>query len=304
MEEVSMTTHSVPQRSDADFIQSASVTSMMRALLTDKNKPMNNPDYLAKHFVSEPWNNFLLNPEASLEQIEKRLPGGVYYLLLRTRYFDQSLQNWINRFPQSQIVSLGAGFDTRSIRFNQSDNTLFFYDVDLKAMLDYKKNIIKGNKLTEKSNIHYVPTNFQTDDVFKNLESQGFNPSLPTYFFCEGVSFFLEEENFQTILDGITQLDNKHNILAFDYAFKDYIDGDLHFHGAKETYEELKNIGEPHVFGINYNDVTDYFKEKGFRSLNNYSASMLDLLYFGDIYGNASPKRSTSFFGLTEIELL
>ena len=294
-----------PQRTDTDFIQSASVTSMMRALLNENSgSAYNNPDYLAKHFVSEPWQVFLKSPHLSLESIETRLPGGVYYLLIRTKYFDWSLQNWIQRFPKSQIVSLGAGFDTRSIRFNQTDNELAFFDVDLKAMLDYKQSVIQKESLVEKNNIHYAATNFQTDDVFENLKLKGFDESLPTYFFCEGVSFFLEESSFNAILKGLSTLKFPHNILAFDYAFKDYIDGDLDYYGARETHEELKHIGEPHVFGINFEDIDTYFKGKGFRALNNYNSHMLDLLYLGDKYGNKPTVKSTSFFGITEIEAL
>ena len=51
-----------PKRTESDFIQSASVTAMMRALLSEKNE-FQNPDYLAKYFVSHPWSEFLKDRE-------------------------------------------------------------------------------------------------------------------------------------------------------------------------------------------------------------------------------------------------
>lgn len=293
-----------PVRTDNDFIQSASVTSMMRALLTDEKDEFKNPDYLAKYFVSEPWNAFLDNPRSSLQKMEQRLPGGVYYLLIRTRYFDDSMLKWIRRYPKSQIVSLGSGFDTRSIRFNKEPNKLTFFDVDLKAMLDYKENIIQRESLSNQNNINYVPANFQADDLFENLIEKGFDKTLPTYFILEGVSFFLEKNVFENLLKGIRNLQNPDVIFAFDYAFKDYIEGDLNFYGAKETVEELKSIGEPHVFGLNYDEVFSFFEDRGFVTINNYTSSMLDLLYLGDKYGQSSDVRSTAFFGLTELMII
>lgn len=300
---INSTTDTSPRRTDQDFIQSASVTSMMRALLIDEKDELKNPDYLARHFVSEPWSAFLDNPQTSLQQMEKRLPGGVYYLLVRTRYFDSSMVEWIKQHPKSQIVSLGSGFDTRSIRFNTQPNELTFFDVDLKAMLDYKKNIILRESLSNNNNIHYVSTNFQTDNLFEKLSMKGFDNTLPTYFVCEGVSFFLEQHIFEDLLSGISSLQSNDVIFAFDYAFRDYIEGDLNFYGAKETHEELKYIAEPHVFGLNYDEVSSFFRVRGFRAMNNYTASMLDLLYLGDKYGQQSDIRSTAFFGLTELEM-
>lgn len=205
----------MPQRSNEDFIQSASITSMMRALLNTKDGVLNNPDYLAKYFVAEPWSSFLKNPESSISTLEDRLPGGIYYILIRTKYFDNSLLNWIKLNPKSQIVSLGSGFDSRSIRFNNS-NDLTFFEVDLKAMLDHKKTIISNNNLSKHLNIKYINTNFQTDNLFDNLRKGGFNETLPTFFLCEGVSFFLDEKIFNRLLTDIRALDSERITFSYD----------------------------------------------------------------------------------------
>lgn len=292
------------ERSDEDFIQSASITAMMRAVLNTQ-ETLNNPDYLAKYFVDETWRPFLQAPDSSIESLEKRLPGGIYYIFIRTKYFDNSLEKWIKNNPNSQVVLLGAGFDTRPLRFDHLSDNIDYYEVDLKAMLEYKQNIISRESLSNKSrkNINYVPTNFQTDSVFENLITQGFDKNKPTYFLCEGITFFLNENVIEKLFLNITKLTSDNVMVALDYAFSDYIDGDHNYYGAKETYKELQAINEPHVFGVNHEDIEGYFSKKGFYSLNNYTASMLDSKYIANKYGQNQDVRSTAFFGLTELRL-
>lgn len=295
-----MNTKVVVERNDHDFIQSASVTAMMRALLNDTSSEISNPDNLAKHFVSDEWLNYLTQRESAVAQLEKRIPGGIYYVLVRTKFFDDSLTRWLKRNPISQVVILGAGFDTRSIRLKKHAQKVSFYEIDLKAMLDYKKNIISTLSLSCDMTT-YVPLNFQNSNVLEQLELNGFNRALPTYFLCEGLTFFLEQKTFENILDSILNLETKEIIFSFDYAFADYIEGNWKYYGAKETQSELQKMNEPHLFGINYDDLDKYLHNKGFKTLTNFTTKMLDVHYFSSKYENQSTLRSTSFFGLTEI---
>ena len=91
-----------PKRTESDFIQSASVTAMMRALLSEKNE-FQNPDYLAKYFVSHPWSEFLKDREKSIENLEERVPGCIYYHLVRTKKFDQLCLKWLKENKNGQI---------------------------------------------------------------------------------------------------------------------------------------------------------------------------------------------------------
>jgi len=299
-----MNTPVVKVRNDDDFIESASVTAMMRAILHKKENKLKNPDYLAQYFVNDKWRSFLDDPDTSVDVLEKRIPGGVYYVFIRTKYFDDSLSNWIKKFPSSQVVLLGAGFDSRALRFEAQAKSVDFFEVDLKAMLEYKKGVIELNSLQTKNEKHikYVPTNFQKDDLFSNLLDKGFDRRKPTYFLCEGLSFFLDKEIIDDLFLKIEANTYEKTQVVLDYAFLDYIEGDLSYYGAKETNNELKAISEPHVFGINYEDIVTYFGRKGFKTEKNYTSGMLDSYYLGNKYGDVLAK-STSFFGLTEVKV-
>ncbi|ELF7043040.1 hypothetical protein RA531_005214, partial [Salmonella enterica] len=71
------------------------------------------------------------------------------------------------------------------------------------------------------------------------------------------------------------------------YAYRDYIEGDLNFYGAKELYDVLVEIGEPHFFGLNYEESSFFFKNLGYITKENLSAMMLESKYLRDNYGNS-----------------
>ena len=290
-----------PSRTDMDIIQTASVTALMRALLANETGVLNNPDFLAKYFINDQWRPFLNDPKTSREVLEARVPGALYYLLLRTKYFDGSFQDWISRNPDSQVVFLGTGFDTRSIRFANELKDAWIYEVDLKAMLDYKKDVISRNKLEEKPrNKIYVPINFHTENILEKLIQSGFETSKSTYFLWEGVTFFLEERTIKQFLKTLADNTKASTTVAFDYVFKDYVEGNLEYYGAKETYRELQQLGEPHIFGVNYNGMDNFAHNLGYKPRNNFTASMLESQYLTENNGK-SATRPTSFTAMTEI---
>ena len=157
------------QRSDNDIVESASVTALMRYLLSKESGRAKNPDDLGNIFVNGKWTHYLDNPELAKETLQKKLPGCIYYHLIRTKHFDSSLLNWINRFPNSQVIILGSGFDSRPIRFKTllTENHIKIYEVDLRALLHYKEETIRQKLAFTLDNVKYVSCNFQRDNVIE-----------------------------------------------------------------------------------------------------------------------------------------
>ena len=292
----------LPTRTDNDMIGSASVTALMRYLLSGKTGLAKNPDYLGIHFVGGEWKKYLNDTEKSIDELQAKLPGCIYYHLIRTKYFDASFIKWAEAEKNSQIIILGAGFDSRSIRFQSilKKNNVTVYEVDLKAMLTYKKEIIESKIGGKSTNSIFVPCNFQKDNVIEKLLEYGFDLTCPTMVLWEGVTFFLTQDNIETYLALF-----KNNItgklqISLDYAFRDYIEGDLKYYGAKELYNILVELGEPHLFGLNYDEVEAFFDVNGFTTKSNYTSFMLEALYAKDSFGNSVGKPH-AFHGMAEV---
>ncbi|MDG2952067.1 class I SAM-dependent methyltransferase [Exercitatus varius] len=281
-----------PPREHSDFIQSANVTALMRALLSEKGGM--NPDFLAKEFVSGPLKNLLIDIEESIASVNRRVPGCVYYHLVRTKRFDETLLDWCrdNR-GRSQVIILGAGFDSRSIRFNQELKNINVYEVDLEAMLNHKKGIIRNLNVKNKS--IYIPINFGKESLLDVFEKNNIPQDLPTLILWEGVSYFLDESTVIDILSSLRTYFYQSVKVVLDYAYRDYINGNLDYFGAPELFKELKEIGEPHVSGIDHNNIDAFAKKVDYKIYRHYPASRLEEIYL------PKPLKMHGFHGILEL---
>ncbi len=291
-----------PQRTDNDMIGSASVTALMRYLLSQDSGLSQNPDYLGRYFVGGKWKDYLKNPKTSKEELQIKLPGCIYYHLIRTKNFDASLIKWAKSEKHSQIIILGSGFDSRAIRFEKmlKENQIKIYEIDLKAMLEYKEKIINSDIKTNIDHVSFVPCNFTKDNVIERLSEFGCDFNLPTLILWEGVTYFLTQENIEYYLKLFKNYFKNKLQITFDYAFRDYIEGDLNFYGAQELHNILVELGEPHLFGLNFDEVEDFFDKHGFSTKLNNTSLMLAAQYITDRYGNSVGKPHT-FHGMAEV---
>lgn len=295
-----------PKRVNQEMIESASITAMMRAIMASSELNKVNPDYLAENFIAGDWKNFLQSPLESFKVLEKRIPGAINYIQIRTKYFDRSLERWLKKYNNSQVVIIGAGFDSRAIRFRDlSGNGTVFYELDLEAMLEYKDDILTQIKhpRNSKTNI-YVPINLHTDDISKSLIDNGFDKDKNTIFLLEGISFFIEPRQIKKLLFSLKTLVNRNISITLDYAFQDYIEGNIKYLGAKETKDELKKLGEPHLFGLNFEDVYGFADDFNFVPVDNFTSKMLETKFLSDKYGNNLFGYASSFFGLVEFQYI
>jgi methyltransferase (TIGR00027 family) len=269
-----------PKRNHTDFIQSASVTALMRALLAESRDSLENPDFLAKHFVSTPWSDFLKNPQQARENLQQRVPGCMHYHLVRTKQFDESLLSWITENQDGQIIILGAGFDSRHLRFNDLLINHQVYEFDLQAMIEYKKQIVENTFNAQKRpNTQYIAINFHEESLIDSFQQAGVLKSKATLILWEGVTYFLEEKTTVEILLSLTTFFETTLQVVFDYAYADYVEGNLNYYGAKELAGELQTIGEPHLFGIDPMKVEIFAKKLHYTVKNNYPAKALERKY-------------------------
>src|SRR6185369_12714725 len=104
-------------RAKANVARTAHLTAWARALGRVTAGDVANADYLAERALL-PYQAVLSRaPRLCRWLLERGLPGAVGYFNARTRYFDDVLLDEA-RAGLEQLVILGAGFDSRSIRFS------------------------------------------------------------------------------------------------------------------------------------------------------------------------------------------
>lgn len=108
-----------------------------------------------------------------------------------------------------QIVTVGAGYDSRPWRFG-ADGVRFF-EVDHPATQEDKRRRAPGGGPV------FVPADFLGDDIEALLVDAGLDPEVPTVFVVEGVTMYLDEAVVRHLLGSLAEVAAPGSRLAVDF---------------------------------------------------------------------------------------
>ena len=269
----------------------AGIVSFFRACANkEKNKQIRGPDYLAKIFFKG-WDRLLLKfHRLTLPMARRRVPGTYEYLIARTKFFDDIFkQALVENYPQ--IVFLGAGYDTRPYRFKDYINQTKIFELDVPTTQQIKKQFLKASNVSIPEQLHFVPINFNKEDLGEVLIKAGFKKNHKTLFIWEGVTEYLTPEAVDSTLDFISK-NSSGSTVAFNYIYKSVIDGTCDYYGAKEIFKAVAKSEEPYQFGIEEGKIEQFLNDRGFEVVSHYAAEDLEKKYLttddGSSFGRIS----------------
>lgn len=186
--------------------------------------------------------------------------GFVWLMLVRTRFIDERMERAI-RDGATQLVILGAGFDTRAHRFKELLQDAVVIEVDYGATQEYKKRRVEAALGGAPANVIYAPIDFAQENLGEVLRRAGFQPTRKTYFICEGVSMYVPETGMKETLRAIAAESAPGSVLMLEYLNC----------GGLELFQKyptgmIKNAidwGEPFVFGVPDGQDGEFFREVG-----------------------------------------
>ena len=115
----------------------------------------------------------------------------------RTQFIDDSLLGFLEEHKNEKcnVLLLGAGFDTRSVRMSKKFGDALFYEVDLGEVVETKQALLED--LGKFPNIEL--TKFDLNREPENLVGSlpGFDKSLPTCVIVEAVMFYVDAPKVQ-----------------------------------------------------------------------------------------------------------
>ena len=123
-------------------------------------------------------------------------------LVARTRFFDNVLLDAMGQDIR-QIVIVGAGYDDRALRFRSPG--IRFFEVDHPLTQADKARRLEAMS-ADVTNLHFVPADFQQDDVAEALSSSGHDPRSSSLFICEGVLVYLDVVVIRRTLSSLTHV--------------------------------------------------------------------------------------------------
>lgn len=186
--------------------------------------------------------------------------GFTWLMLVRTRFIDELMERAI-RGGATQLVILGAGFDTRAHRFAELLKDASVIEIDYSTTQEYKKRRVEAVLGGAPANVVYAPIDFARESLRDVLRNAGFQPRRKTYYLCEGVSMYVPEEGIKQTLRAIAAESAPGSTLLMEYLNR----------GGLELLKRypigmIKNAfdwGEPFVFGVPDGQDREFFLEAG-----------------------------------------
>jgi methyltransferase (TIGR00027 family) len=210
---------------------------------------------------------------------DARFPGVSNSIIARTRFIDDCLEEEL-KADIHQLVILGAGYDTRSLRFESLKDTAAVFELDHPATQKAKLDRIKHYLETDLSHVRYVPIDFSKEDITEKLYTCGYDDQLKTLFIWEGVTYYLPSQAVDRTLQSIRRHSAFQSSVVFDYFPPTVVDGTTHLAEALALREGLKSIGEEIMFGIDPVQIAVFMEDRGFSVVKNLSSAEYKQVYF------------------------
>lgn len=228
-----------------------------------------NPDWLAERLltreelelISEHAISKALAEDYGKGRQNREVAGMSNLMLIRTRFIDEQLQRALEN-GATQLVILGAGFDTRAYRFEKQLVDKRVIEVDYRSTQELKKRRLQAALGNLPPYVRFAEIDFQRDKLQDVLEKAGYQSGEKTIFIWEGVSYYLSEAVVRETLQTIARNAASGSSLVMDFAERAIINMLQRFpHLPQHAY--TTNWGEPWTFGVPDEKERQFFKECG-----------------------------------------
>jgi methyltransferase (TIGR00027 family) len=190
--------------------------------------------------------------------------------IARTRAIDDALTAAVAAGRASQVVILGAGFDSRAHRLQALRSTRVF-EVDHPATQATKRARCEACDLPLHP-VVYVPVDFERDSLVSALENAGLDRERSALFLWEGVTNYLTPAAVDATLAAIAGA-SVSGMLVFTYVHAGALDGSVRFAGAERWMRNVARLGEPWTFGLLPEQVPAFLRERGLRLVSDESTA-------------------------------
>jgi methyltransferase (TIGR00027 family) len=170
-------------------------------------------------------------------------PGPLFHhLAARTAFFD-TLVLGASENGISQIVTVGAGYDCRALRFRQPG--VRFFELDHPATQHDKRQRL-GRLGIAAGDVAYVAIDLITGDVAAALGAAGHDAAQPTLFTCEGLLLYLDVDTIERVFRSLRGRVDARATLAASIAVNDRALANARAAARRAAFDDrLRQIGEP-----------------------------------------------------------
>ena len=198
--------------------------------------------------------------------------------ILRERYVDDFAAR-ATSLRCSQVLSFGAGFDTRFFRiFDRQDHPVRTVEIDLSETIAEKRRCIVRQLGTMPQDLLLIAMDL-TNARLESLVDQGYQPGEPTLYLLQGLTYYLPEPVFDTLMAFIFQNAADGSQIIYDNCHPEMTFKNDVVPGISGSIDRLNEIGEPYLFAEQPPQAIARLTRNGWSSVKCQEATDLELLF-------------------------
>jgi methyltransferase (TIGR00027 family) len=211
---------------------------------------LRNPDYLAEKLCGR----IAMFPQdyAGARRVidDNDTMFSAYFVInVRTHYIDAALKRALAD-GATQVVVLGAGYDSRAYRFREAFPKVRFFEVDLPKTAEVKRQRLAEVFGAVPDYVRYAPIDFDKQKLQDVLPPLGYDPKQRTFFILEGVTMYVVEAGNGATLDFIRNHSAPGSRVVYDYLLRPVVEGKYEgYYAADYIAFAVSRRGEPYVTG-------------------------------------------------------
>lgn len=214
-----------------------------------------------------------------LKRVLFKVPGIYEYVISRTKFIDDICNNLVPNIDQ--VLILGAGFDSRAIRFREQLKSAKVFELDAPVTQKAKINQFMESHIDFPPNLSFISIDFNKELLVEKLDEAGFQKKRTCLFLLEGLTYYLNQEAIDHTLHIISDYAATDSLLVFDYASASAVRQERGNGDSKNEkhYRALAKAGENPGFMLE-GKIQEFLKKYNFELIEEVNSAQLAERYF------------------------
>lgn len=185
-------------------------------------------------------------------------------VIIRTKYFDKCLKNFIKEHTNPIVILLGCGLDTRYQRMDiKTQEKAIFYQLDIPEVIKIREKLIPPTK-----NERYISSSMFENKWMDKIISE--NPNGQFIIIIEGVIMYFTEQDLKPFFQQIAQKFPSNTYIYFDTINK-WMSKNSHLHDIVRLMDaEFKFGNDDDIIFENWSDKLTLVSTKLFYNFDEW----------------------------------
>ena len=198
----------------------------------------------------------------------------------RSRFSEETLAACAARGVR-QVVVLGAGLDTFSLRNPHAGQGVRVFEVDYPATQGWKRERLEQAGLVVPDTLTFAPVDFERQSLTDGLAAAGFRSDRPAFFQWLGVVPYLTREAISQTLDFIARVPESEVVFDYGEPFENY--SQERRANVMAVAERAAARGEPWLSQFDPAEISDLLREAGFGVVEDLGMAALSERFYGPL---------------------